>query len=138
MPYMYNSICKINQSQSPRQYALGRKDFNMKVRNMESPRTGRPVANQFIIEGDGKTIFQSYDSTIAVIDWNEKTVKIGNDWNYSTTTGKYRNMFFYDNDFSDMSDTKGINQIMKKVNEDGFALVTNRLYDDILFTVTRL
>ena len=110
----------------------------MKVRNMESPRTGRPVANQFIIEGDGKTIFQSYDSTIAVIDWNEKTVKIGNDWNYSTTTGKYRNMFFYDNDFSDMSNSKGMNQIMKKVDEDGFALVTNRLYDDVLFTVTRL
>lgn len=135
---MYNSICKINQLQSPRRNALGRKDFNMKVRNMESPRTGRPVANQFIIEGDGKTIFQSYDSTIAVIDWNEKTVKIGNDWNYSTTTGKYRNMFFYDNDFSDINNTKGINQIMKKVDNDGFALVTNRLYDDILFTVTRL
>lgn len=125
--------------QSPRQYALGRKDFNMKVRNMESPRTGRPVANQFVIEGDGKTIFQSYNSTIAVIDWNEKTVKIGDDWNYSTTTGKYRNSFFYDNDFSDMSNSKGMNQIMKKVDNDGFALVTNRLFNgDVLFTVTRL
>ena len=111
----------------------------MKVRNMESPRTGREVANQFIIEGDGKTIFQSYNSTIAVIDWNEKTVKIGDDWNYSTTTGKYRNAFFYDNDFSDMSNSKDMNQIMKKVDEDGFALVTNRLFNgDVLFTVTRL
>lgn len=111
----------------------------MKVRNMESARTGRPVANQFIIEGDGKTIFQSYNSTIAVIDWNEHTVKIGEDWNYSTTTGKYRNSFFYDNDFSDMSNSKGMNQIMKKVDNDGFALVTNRLfYGDTLFTVTRM
>lgn len=110
----------------------------MKVYNMESPRTGRPVANQFVISGEGKTIFQSYNSTIAVIDWNEKTIKIGDDWNYSTTTGKYRNSFFYDNDFSDMADTTKIRKVMKKVDEDGFALVTNRLFNDVLFTVTRL
>lgn len=110
----------------------------MTVHNMVSPRTGREVANQFIIEGDGKTTFQSYNSTIAVIDWNEHTVKIGEDWNYSTTTGKYRNSFFYDNDFSDMADTTKIKKVMKKVNEGGFALVTNRLYDDILFTVTKM
>ena len=135
---MYNSICKINQLQSPRRNALGRKDFSMRVENMVSPRTGNPVANQFVITGDGKTIFQSYSSTIAVIDWNEHTVKIGEDWNYSTTTGKYRNSFFYDNDFSDMADTTKIRKVMKKVDEDGFALVTNRLYDDVLFIVTRL
>ena len=110
----------------------------MTVRNMESPRTGREVANQFIIQGDGKTIFQSYNSTIAVIDWNEHTVKIGNDWNYSTTTGKYRNAFFRDNDFSDMADTIGIKKVMKRVDEDGFALIQNAYYDDVLFTVTRM
>lgn len=110
----------------------------MTVENMVSPRTGNPVANQFVITGNGTTTFQSYNSTIAVIDWNEKTVKIGNDWNYSTTTGKYRNSFFDDNYFSDMRDTKGMNRIMKKVDKDGFALVTNGLYNDELFTVTRL
>ena len=110
----------------------------MTVENMVSPRTGNPVANQFVIKGNGTITFQSYNSTIAVIDWNERTVKIGNDWNYSTTTGKYRNSFFNDNYFSDMKDTKGMNKIMKKVDEDGFALVANRLYHDELFTVTRL
>lgn len=110
----------------------------MTVENMVSPRTGNPVANQFVIKGNGTTTFQSYNSTIAVIDWNERTIKIGNDWNYSTTTGKYRNSFFDDNYFSDMKDTKSINKIMKKVDNDGFALVTCGLYDDELFTVTRL
>ncbi len=109
----------------------------MTVKNMVSPRTGVEVANQFVIEGDGKTIFQSYDSTIAVIDWNEHTVKIGDDWNYSNTTGKYRNAFFRDNGFSDMADTTRIKKVMKKVDEDGFALVTG-YYDDVLFTVTRI
>ena len=112
--------------------------MSMKVYNMASPRTGREVANQFIIEGDGQTIFQSYNSTIAIIDWNKHTVKIGEDWNYSTTTGKYRNSFFYDNNFTDMQDTKNIRKVMKKVDTDGFALVKHNLFDDVLFTVSRL
>ena len=37
----------------------------MKVRNMRSPRTGIEVANQFITEYGGQTIFQSYDVIIA-------------------------------------------------------------------------
>ena len=64
----------------------------MKVRNMESPRTGNPVANQFIIEDGGKVYFQSYDTIIAV----KKSGKITLDknlWNCSRTTSKYRNEF---------------------------------------------
>jgi hypothetical protein len=76
----------------------------MKVQNMTSPRTGKPVANQFIIEtieniteyGDTWPIeveyFQSYDSIIAV----KRHGKVELDrtyWDYSTTTGKYRNQF---------------------------------------------
>lgn len=112
--------------------------MSMKVRNMVSPRTGVEVANQFVIEGDGTTTFQSYDSTIAVIDWNEHTVKIGEDWNYSNTTGKYRNSFFDDNSFSDMKDTKSMKKIMAEVDKNGFALTYNSLFNDVMFTVTRL
>lgn len=77
----------------------------MKVRNMESPRTGRPVANQFIIVDDNKLVFQSYDSMI--VEWNKatSTLTFGKDWNYSTTTAKYRNEFLrmY---FPKLADTK--------------------------------
>lgn len=39
----------------------------MKACNMKSERSGRPVANQFIItDDDGKEWFQSYDSMIGV------------------------------------------------------------------------
>lgn len=64
----------------------------MKLKNMESPRTGNPVANQFIIEDGGKTYFQSYDTIIAVKK-NGKITLDENCWNFSRTTSKYRNEF---------------------------------------------
>lgn len=64
----------------------------MKVYNMVSPRSGREVANQFIIEHEGKTYFQSYSTIIAVRDGGK--IKLDKDsWNYSVTTSKYRNVF---------------------------------------------
>ncbi len=68
----------------------------MKVENMTG-RTGREVANQFIVtretrKGDEVT-FQSYNSAIVTITPNG-TVKLDkNYWDYSVTTGKYRNQF---------------------------------------------
>ena len=48
--------------------------------------------NQFIIYGDdGSVTFQSYNSIIAVKK-NGK-ITLGKNWDYSITTGKYRNMF---------------------------------------------
>ena len=64
----------------------------MKVRNMRSPRTGIEVANQFIIEFNGQTIFQSYDVIIAIKE-GRKIVLDKNYWDYSRTTSKYRNAF---------------------------------------------
>ena len=63
----------------------------VKVRNMKS-NSGRSVANQFEIETDDATYFQSYNSIIAkrmsgVIYLDEYY------WDYSVTTGRYRNMF---------------------------------------------
>lgn len=65
----------------------------MRVYNMESPRSGKPVANQFVIADDHRMIFQSYDSMIVDIDFANSVVTFGKDWNYSTTTSKYRNEF---------------------------------------------
>ena len=63
------------------------------VRQMTSSRSGNPVANQFtIITSDGE-YFQSYDSVIAFKD-NEGNVTLDDyTWDYSRTTGKYRNEF---------------------------------------------
>jgi len=68
----------------------------MKVENITSNK-GNKIANQFIITDDiGNQYFQSYNSMIVkkinCHDW----YKIELDkkyWNYSNTTGKYRNIF---------------------------------------------
>ena len=64
----------------------------MKVENMTSAR-GNKVANQFIITDDNNSkYFQSYRSIIA----KKSRGKIYLDeyfWDYSVTTGKYRNEF---------------------------------------------
>lgn len=69
----------------------------MKVRNMISARSGREVANQFIIEDDTRVVFQSYDSTIAIIDRTKsaESLTLGRDWDYSVTTMKYLYQFLY-------------------------------------------
>ena len=64
----------------------------VKVRNMFG-RTGREVPNQFIIETDQGKYFQSYKSVIAFKDNDSKVTLDEKYWNYSRTTGKYRNEF---------------------------------------------
>ena len=62
----------------------------VKVENVTSSR-GNTIPNQFIMYGQGWTLFQSYKSPIAMLKGG-KTF-IFKDWDYSTTTGKYRNEF---------------------------------------------
>jgi len=71
----------------------------MKVENITS-NNGNKIANQFIItDKAGNEYYQSYNSTIVYKDYNynnDQELKIYLDqkyWNYSNTTGKYRNIF---------------------------------------------
>lgn len=64
----------------------------IKVRNFISNSSGREVVNQFIIETPKGIYFQSYGSIIA-LKTNNKIFLDTCYWDYSTTTGKYRNMF---------------------------------------------
>ena len=67
-------------------------DAGVQVRNMTS-RSGNPVPNQFVITTKFGRMFRSYDSNIAFIPNDEDVIYLGRDWNYSATTGKYRNEF---------------------------------------------
>ena len=68
----------------------------MKVENITS-NNGNKIANQFVIIDDKQNeYFQSYNSMIVKKDYEGDQVKIYLDqkyWNYSNTTGKYRNIF---------------------------------------------
>ena len=49
--------------------------------------------NQFIIHGDNGNYLQSYDSIIVFRPFDGSTQLDINYWDYSVTTGKYRNLF---------------------------------------------
>ena len=91
----------------------------MKVKNMTSLKSDRQVANQFIINGEAGIYFQSYKAIIAFKPYDKmKTfynkykgkslIEKGlifypeiyldaDTWDYSVTTGKYRNQFLREN-----------------------------------------
>lgn len=63
---------------------------------MESP-NGNKVANQFEIYTDEGKYFQSYRSIIAFKDNKGQVFLDDYYWDYSRTTGKYRNIFLDEN-----------------------------------------
>lgn len=68
----------------------------MKLENLKSPKTGKAVANQFLIRDYGGNgvgdMFISYETPIALAIHSTKTVYL-NKTNYSRTTTKYTRVF---------------------------------------------
>ena len=65
-----------------------------KVENMRSESSGQEVANQFIIHTKNGQYFQSYRTIIAFWPNDGSAIQLDKQsWNYSTTTGRYRNQF---------------------------------------------
>jgi len=66
--------------------------IKMKVSNLESNQ-GNKIANQFEITTNEGRFFKSYNSVIAFKP-NVGAIQLdANKWDYSKTTGKYRNIF---------------------------------------------
>lgn len=87
----------------------------MKVYNL-STKSGRTVANQFVIKDDNRKVFQSYDSTIVEVKWHSDfcEVNVGYDWGYSRTTTKYLKIFLMEEvGFTD----KEVDQIKKELRK---------------------
>jgi len=59
----------------------------LNVSNLQSPRSWRPVANQYELRCEHGTAFQSYDSLIAVRMGGR--LYLTSDHDYSKTTSKY-------------------------------------------------
>lgn len=81
-----------------------------KVRQVISKYTA--VANQFIITTSDGEYFQSYQTVIAFRDNTGKVTLDKNNWDYSRTTGKYRNAFL----------REGIADTRKKIKSGEYAL----------------
>ena len=85
---------------------------NIKVLNMTSPQ-GNKIANQFVIVTPEGDYFQSYNSVIAFINNEGRVFLDKNKWDYSTTTGKYRNIFLGEN--------KKLTE--KRINNNNYVLI---------------
>lgn len=100
----------------------------IKVKNITS-NNGNKIANQFIIDCGTMVIFQSYESNIIKIDYQNKTITVYEDYNYSRTTGKYRNKFFTDNGFYELNTLKALEHAIKtgfvKINNTTYTVITD-------------
>lgn len=94
----------------------------MKVANITNGR-GRKVPNQFIITDGNVYTFQSYNSVIAIVDFDNSIITLGSDWNYSTTTSRYRNKFFEVLGLDEMSDTASVREAIKNGEIVGYKVV---------------
>lgn len=74
---------------------------------------GNAIANQFIIKIDGTLYFQSYGSIIVKIEPNGNVYLDKHYWDYSNTTGKYRNQF--------LGETK--KETVAKINDGTYKLI---------------
>ena len=87
----------------------------IKVEQMQSDKTYRPIANQFIIRTPKGTYFQSYNSIIAFKPNDSRRIQLDSYyWDYSRTTGKYRNQFL----------NEGISETREKIKRKEY-LLTN-------------
>ena len=87
----------------------------MKVANMTSVKTGKAVANQFVITDNEHNAvwFQSYTSVIALVN-NGILFLDKNKWDYSVTTAKYRNAFVAAHFNSRYASAEGIKKGIKE------------------------
>ncbi len=83
-----------------------------KVYNMGTP-NGNTAPNQFLIQTQNGIHFQSYRSVIAFRPRRGKIQLDKNYWDYSATTGKYRNIFL----------GEGITETRKKIKSGEYKLV---------------
>lgn len=98
----------------------------MKVRNVVNT-NGNSIPNQFIIEDGNRLVFQSYTSTIAILegDGDDQIITFGRDWDYSRTTMKYLNQFL--NEFASNLDYPCNKKVIEKAIKDGKIIYDERL-----------
>lgn len=81
------------------------------VRNLTSPRSGNPVANQFVINTNKGVFFQSYLTLVARVD-KKGQVWLSSAWDYSRTTTRYLYQFLKEYGYYDLSASK-VRQLLK-------------------------
>lgn len=95
--------------------------MNVKVKNMLSNRSGRPIANQFVIQIGNTLYFQSYNSICCIYNKTNDSVTFGKNWNYSVTTRKYLYQFLDENGVTLPDGKSGIDAIKNGIESGWFS-----------------
>lgn len=86
--------------------------------------------NQFVIKGDKKIVFQSYNSVIAILENGDLT--LGCYWDYSTTTSKYLYMFLNEyyctDEIYEALNKNNKKQAIQKLIDNGYIAYDENLY----------
>lgn len=95
-----------------------KKEFNKMstIKNIVKVENFQGVKNQFIITTNEGRYFQSYNSIIA-FKCNGKVYLDAANWDYSNTTGKYRNMFLHETKKETESKIKSGEYILTDLNK---------------------
>lgn len=100
----------------------------MKVESIINQR-GNAVPNQFVItdEKSNTMTFQSYASTIAIVDYNKHSITFGCDYNYSNTTNRHENTFFSDYaKLYDLNSASARHKAIKDGTYNGWKVIYNK------------
>ena len=76
--------------------------------------------NQFAFDDWNKSVFKSYNSICAVIDWKAQKITLGKDWNYSKTTRKHLYAFFEDMGLRDLRNIEQVREAIKNWKDGDF------------------
>ena len=98
---------------------------------------GNDVPNQYILTTPEGKYFQSYNTIIAFIDNKGQVFLDENKWDYSRTTGKYRNQFLSENVADTRNKIKSGEYKLTNLNQKGLIYKKFKKYTEFIkiFTI---
>ena len=81
--------------------------------------------NQFAFDDWNKSIFKSYNSICAVIDYKDKKITLWKDWNYSKTTRKHLYAFFDDMGLHWLNNIDAVRDTLKRGKVGDFEILVD-------------
>jgi hypothetical protein len=105
----------------------------IKVQNMINS-NGNAVKNQFVIfVNDDKVVFQSYETTICIIDYANRNVFLSPEYKHSVTTSRYFNLFCKKYSGILWKFAGNSKALQEAINIGGFINEANELFYNVIY-----
>jgi hypothetical protein len=105
----------------------------IKVQNMVNS-NGNAVKNQFVIfVNDDKVVFQSYDTTVCIVDYVNRNVFLSPEYKHSVTTSRYFNLFCKKYSGILWKFAGNSKALQEAINIGGFINEANELFYNVIY-----